>query len=138
MLEAFDTKITFLTYFNPCAVLNRQSGLRLFVSLQPWLNIPSNIPRYESEDKCKVLIMKISFHSFANKTNFRMKSFALSLSFVMRFIASRKWPFYSSVYFSSVQVSTTGRMVTLTTDFSWRSGKETWEERWKWQLTANS
>ena len=31
--------------------------------------------------------MKISFYSYANKTNFHMESFALSLAFVMRFTA---------------------------------------------------
>ena len=30
-------------------------------------------------------VMKISFHSQANKTNLNMKSFALSLTFIMRF-----------------------------------------------------
>ena len=49
-------------------------------------------PHYESEAKCKVFVMKISFHSYANKTNFHMKSFALSLAFIMRFTATRKWP----------------------------------------------
>ena len=49
-------------------------------------------PHYESEAKCKVFIMKISFHSYANKTEFQMKSFALSLAFIMRFAATRKWP----------------------------------------------
>ena len=39
-------------------------------------------PHYESEAKCKVFVMKISFHSYANKTNFHMKSFALSLAFI--------------------------------------------------------
>ena len=32
-------------------------------------------PHYESEAKCKVFIMKISFHSYVNKTNFHVKSF---------------------------------------------------------------
>ena len=32
-------------------------------------------PHFESEAKCKVFVMKISFHSYANKTNFHMKSF---------------------------------------------------------------
>ena len=36
--------------------------------------------------------MKISFHSYANITNFHMKSFALSLAFIVRFTATRKWP----------------------------------------------
>ena len=31
-----------------------------------------------SEAKCKVFVMKISFRSYANKTNFHMKSVALS------------------------------------------------------------
>ena len=49
-------------------------------------------PHYESEAKCKVFVMKISFHSYANKCNFHMKSFALSLAFIVRFTATRKWP----------------------------------------------
>ena len=36
--------------------------------------------------------MKIGFHSYANETNFHMKSFALSLAFILRFKATRKWP----------------------------------------------
>ena len=41
-------------------------------------------PHFESEAKCKVFIMKISFiHT--------MKSFARSLAFIMRFTATRKW-----------------------------------------------
>ena len=36
--------------------------------------------------------MQSFYHSYANKTNFRMKSFALSLAFMMRFKATRKWP----------------------------------------------
>ena len=38
--------------------------------------------------------MKISFHSHANKTNIQKKRFALSLAFIMRFTATRKWPIY--------------------------------------------
>ena len=34
--------------------------------------------------------MKISFHSYANKTNFHMKSFVLSLTFIMRFTATKE------------------------------------------------
>ena len=48
-------------------------------------------PHYESEAKCKVFVVKINFHSYANKTNFHMKSVALSLAFIMRFTATRKW-----------------------------------------------
>ena len=36
--------------------------------------------------------MKISFHSYANKTNFHMKSCAPSLAFITKFTATRKWP----------------------------------------------
>ena len=36
--------------------------------------------------------MKISFHSYANETNFHLKSFARSLAFIVRFTATRKWP----------------------------------------------
>ena len=49
-------------------------------------------PHYEREAKCKVFIMKKSFHSYANKTNFHVKSFALSLAFITRLTATRKWP----------------------------------------------
>ena len=49
-------------------------------------------PHYESEAKRKGFIMKISFHSYVNKTNFHMKSFALSLAFIVSFSATRKWP----------------------------------------------
>ena len=46
------------------------------------------------------LIMKVKLsakfllfiHSYANKTNFHMKAFALSLAFIMRFTVTRKWP----------------------------------------------
>ena len=34
--------------------------------------------------------MKISFHSYANKTNFHTKSFALSLAFIARFWIEKK------------------------------------------------
>ena len=55
-------------------------------------------PHYESEAKCKVFVMKIRFHSYANKTNFHMKSFALSLAFIVRFTATRKWPINLMVF----------------------------------------
>ena len=42
--------------------------------------------------------MRISFQSYANKTNFHMKSFALSLAFIMRLTATRKWPILARVY----------------------------------------
>ena len=50
--------------------------------------------------------MKISFHSYANKTNFHMNSFALSLAFIVRFTTTRKWPIVGGIAFQSViQVS---------------------------------
>ena len=49
-------------------------------------------PHYESEAKSKLFIMKISFHSYAIKTYFHVKSFTLSLAFIVRFTATRKWP----------------------------------------------
>ena len=49
-------------------------------------------PHFESGAKCKVYIMKITFHSYINKTNFHNKSFAVSLALIMRFTATRKWP----------------------------------------------
>ena len=38
----------------------------------------------------KFSFLKVSFHSYAIKTNFHVKSFALSLAFIMRFTATRK------------------------------------------------
>ena len=37
-------------------------------------------------------MQSISFHSIADKTNFHVKGFTLSLTFTMRFTATRKWP----------------------------------------------
>ena len=50
---------------------------------------------YESEAKCKAFHMQIRFVCIWMKTNFREKSFALSLIFIMRFKATRKWPIAS-------------------------------------------
>ena len=47
---------------------------------------------YESETKCKVFIIKISFYSYVNKTNFHLEDFALSLASITRSTATRKWP----------------------------------------------
>ena len=54
--------------------------------------IIGQVAHYESEAKCEVFIGKISFHSYANKTNIQMKHFALSLAFTTRFKETRKWP----------------------------------------------
>ena len=49
-------------------------------------------PHYESKAKCKVFIVKISFDSHSNKTNFRVKSFALSLAFIIRLhLTATQW-----------------------------------------------
>ena len=56
-------------------------------------------PHCESEAKCKGYIMKISFHSYADKTNFHMKSLALTppppLPFHNEVERTRKWVFDS-------------------------------------------
>ena len=58
---------------------------------------PSCFEPHCSKAKCKVFIMKISFNSYANKTNyFHLKNFALSLAFIVRFTATRKWPHSNS------------------------------------------
>lgn len=57
-------------------------------------------PHYEDEAKCKVFIMKLSFHSYAKETNFHMKCFARSLTFIMRFSATRRYLF-KMFYFSA-------------------------------------
>ena len=63
---------------------------------------PSCCEPHESKGKCKVFIMKIRFHSYANKTNFHMKSFALSVVFIMRFTATRKWTIRKNVQWPPV------------------------------------
>ena len=45
--------------------------------------------------------MNISFYSNANKTNFHLKSFALSIAFIARFTASQQWPF--KAWFAGLQ-----------------------------------
>ena len=47
-------------------------------------------PHCENEAMCIDFIMKISWHSYANKTNFHMKSFAFSLTFVMTLKATSR------------------------------------------------
>ena len=44
---------------------------------------------------------EISFHSYANKANFYMNSFVLSLAFIMRLTSTRKWPGLQSARQSS-------------------------------------
>ena len=47
------------------------------------------------EQCCKDFVLKISFHSYANTTNFHMKSFALSLAFIMRFKSNSEMAYFS-------------------------------------------
>ena len=54
-------------------------------------------PHYENAIKHKIF-KKISFYSNANKTNFNMKSFALSLSFIMMFTAT--WERFALVFYN--------------------------------------
>ena len=61
-------------------------------------------PQYESEAKCRVFIMKISFHSYANKTDFHMKTFTLILAFIRRFTATRKWLILNSTQFGLLRI----------------------------------
>ena len=74
-------------------LISREDSL-MFVSMCP-INrpFPSYFePHYESKAKCKVFVLKISCHLYADKTRFHMKSFALNLAFIVRFSATRKWP----------------------------------------------
>ena len=71
----------------------------LFVQLRDYSNSPFPSccePHYESEAKCKTFHMKISFVCIWMKTNFHNKNFALSLAFIMRFKATRKWSISST------------------------------------------
>ena len=80
--------------FRPVRLSVLGSARILFPSIA-WDNRPFPgcfAPHYESEAKCKVFVMKISFHSYANKTNFHMRSLALSLAFIVRLTATRNWP----------------------------------------------
>ena len=67
--------------------------LFFFVCSRPKRPFPSFFePHCENNAKCKVFVMKISLHSYANKSNSHMESFELSLAFIMRFTATQKWP----------------------------------------------
>ena len=44
--------------------------------------------------------MKISFHSYANKTNFHMKRFALSLAFINQAHSNSEMAYFSHVIFN--------------------------------------
>ena len=65
---------------------------------------------HESEASCIVFIIKVSFHSCVNKTNFYMKSFALSLAFVMRLEATRN---VTVILYSVITTTTTTTFYTV-------------------------
>ena len=46
--------------------------------------------------KTRIILHCYSFHSFAKKTNFHMKCFALSIIFIMWFKAAWKWRIFLS------------------------------------------
>ena len=54
--------------------------------------------------KCKLFIMKISSRLYTNESNFHMKSFPLSLAFIMRFTATQKWLIMDSPCYSAVHL----------------------------------
>ena len=78
-------------------IVKRNSIIQYISSLTTFSNRPFPScfePHYGSEAKWKVFVMKIIFHSYANKTNFHTKSFAPSLAFIVRFTATWKWPIH--------------------------------------------
>ena len=87
---------TFTTTSNTECVLVKKIRASLQTkSLRVTMNTPFPSccePHYESEAKCKPFNSKISFHLFANNTNFQIKNGALSLALIMRFKATRKGP----------------------------------------------
>ena len=68
-------------------------------------------------------LMKISFHSYANKTNFHVKSFALSLAFIKRFTATRKWPIQRGFQSLRLQARSQG--------LSWERERQEEERPWE-------
>ena len=51
-------------------------------------------PQFQSEAKCKTFDMKAIFYSYANKSHFHKKGFALSLVLKVRAFETRKWPVF--------------------------------------------
>ena len=50
--------------------------------------------QFQSEAKCKTFDMKTIFYSYANKSHFHKKGFALSLVLKVRAFETRKWPVF--------------------------------------------
>ena len=51
-------------------------------------------PQFQSEAKCETFDMKTIFYSYANKTHFQKKGFALSLFLKVRAFETWKWPVF--------------------------------------------
>ena len=80
---------------NVCLVISQSNKFTVYHLSPPGVKRPFPSccePHYESEAKCKAFHMKISFDCIRMKTNFHTKNFALSLTFIMRLKATRKWP----------------------------------------------
>ena len=56
---------------------------------RPFLSSPGL--RYQNEVKCSAFVMKIIFHSHANKTHFQRKGCALGLVLKVKVFGTRKW-----------------------------------------------
>ena len=69
-------------------------------------SFPSSlVPLFQSESKCKTILMKMTdFHEkeTACRTHFHMKGFALRLVLKQRHKRTRKWPIYSFAFSSPV------------------------------------
>ena len=51
-------------------------------------------PQFQSEAKCEAFDMKTIFNSYANKSHFHKKGFALSLVLKVRAFETWKWPVF--------------------------------------------
>jgi len=62
-------------------------------------------PQFQSEAKCETFDMKTILYSYANKTHFHKKGFALSLVLKMRAFETRKWPVFGAQTKKSLAVA---------------------------------
>lgn len=62
-------------------------------------------PQFQSEAKCKTFDMKTIFYSYANKSHFHKKCFALSLVLKVRAFETRKWPVFAAQTKKSLAVA---------------------------------
>ena len=91
-------------YFQACLVVIIISSVQ--VRLRPkvdffmrrtklWANRPfpsSKKSHFQNEAKCETFVVKMSFICIIIKNHFHINSFALSLTFKVRFFGTRKWP----------------------------------------------